>query len=142
MSKKSKTIEKITTANLELKKTLAVVRGKLTKTQAKLTKATESADRWKKEAAAPRTAAARSDARAEKLQHKLDRATAALKPAPATKSKKAAASGQSTTEPSTAYGLTTPDETWTVVQLRAEANARGLTGMSDKTKEQLLAALT
>jgi hypothetical protein len=29
-----------------------------------------------------------------------------------------------------------------VVQLRAEARARGLTGMSDKTKEQLLAALT
>ena len=142
MSKKSKTIEKITTDNLELKKTLAVVRGKLTKTQAKLTKATKSADRWKKEAAAHRTAAARSDARAEKLRHKLDRATAALKPAPATKSKKAAASGDSTTEPSTAYGLTTPDETWTVVQLRAEANARGLTGMSDKTKEQLLAALT
>jgi hypothetical protein len=142
MSKKSKTIEKITTDNLELKKTLAVVRGKLTKTQAKLTKATKSADRWKKEAAAHRTAAARSDARAEMLRHKLDRAKAALKPAPATTSKKAAASGDSTTETSTAYGLTTPDETWTVVQLRAEANARGLTGMSDKTKEQLLAALT
>ena len=142
MSKKSKTIEKITATNLELKKTLAVVRGKLTKTQTKLTKATESADRWKKEAAAHRTAAARSDARAEKLRHKLDRATAALKPAPATKPKKAPAPGDSTPEPSTAYGLTTPDETWTVVQLRAEAHARGLTGMSDKTKEQLLAALT
>jgi lysophospholipase len=142
MSKKSKTIEKITATNLELKKTLAVVRGKLTKTQTKLTKATESADRWKKEAAAHRTAAARSDARAEKLRHKLDRATAALKPAPATKPQKAPASGDSTPEPSTAYGLTTPDETWTVVQLRAEAHARGLTGMSDKTKEQLLAALT
>ena len=142
MSKKSKTIEKITTANVELKKTLAGVRGQLTKTRAKLTKATERADRWKKEAAAHRTAAARSDARVEKLQKSLDRATAALKPAPATKADKAAASGDSTTEPSTAYGLTTPDETWTVVQLRAEAHARGLTGMSDKTKEQLLAALT
>ena len=142
MSKKSKAIEKVTTANLELKKTLAVVRGKLTKTQTKLTKATESADRWKKEAAAHRTAAARSDARAEKLRHKLDRATAALKTGPATKSQKAVASGDSTTETSTAYGLTTPDESWTVVQLRAEAHARGLTGMSDKTKEQLLAALT
>ena len=142
MSKKSKTIEKITATNLELKKTLAVVRGKLTKTQTKLTKATESAERWKKEAAAHRTAAARSDARAEKLRHKLDRATAALKPAPSTKPKKTPAPGNSTPEPSTAYGLTTPDETWTVVQLRAEAHARGLTGMSDKTKEQLLAALT
>ena len=92
MSKKSKTIEKITTANVELKKTLAGVRGQLTKTQSKLAKATEKADRWKKEAAAHRTAAARSDARAEKLQKKLDRATAALKPAPATKADKAAAS--------------------------------------------------
>ena len=77
-----------------------------------------------------------------KLQHKLDRATAALKPSPATKPPKAAASAGSTNEPSTAYGLTAPDETWTVVQLRAEAHARGLTGMSDKTKDELLAALT
>lgn len=142
MSKKSKTIEKITTANLELKKTLAGVRSQLTKTETKLTKANEKADRWKKEAAAHRTAAARSDARAEKFQNKLDRATAALKPVQATGPRDAAASGASTTEHSTAYGLTAPDETWTVVQLRAEAHARGLTGMSDKTKEQLLAALT
>lgn len=34
-----------------------------------------------------------------------------------------------------------PDSTWTVVQLRAEARSRGLTGISRKTKEQLLAAL-
>jgi chromosome segregation ATPase len=142
MSKKSKTIEKITAANVELKKTLAGVRGQLTKTQSKLAKTTERADRWKKEAAAHRTAAARSDARAEKLQKKLDRATAALKPAPSTKAQKAATTGDSNSEPSTAYGLTAPDETWTVVQLRAEAHARGLTGMSDKTKEQLLTALT
>lgn len=141
MSKK-KTIKKVTTANAELKKTLAVVRGQLTKTETKLAKATERADRWKKEAAAHRTAAARSDTRAEKLQHKLDRATATLKPAPTTKPQKTAASAGSTTESSTAYGLTAPDETWTVVQLRAEAHARGLTGMSDKTKDQLLAALT
>jgi len=142
MSKKSKTIEKITTANVELKKTLAGVRGQLTKTQTKLTKATEKADRWKKEAAAHRTAAARSDARAEKLRKKLDRATAALTPAPTTGAQKAAAPGDSNTEPSAANRLTTPDESWTVVQLRAEAHARGLTGMSDKTKEQLLTALT
>ena len=139
MSKKSKTIEKITTANLELKKTLASVRGQLTKSNTKLTKATEKAERWKKEAAAHRTAAARSDVRAEKLQNKLDRAKAALKSATATRPQKAGSSAP-TTDASTAYGLTAPDETWTVVQLRAEAHARGLTGMSDKTKEQLLAA--
>ena len=139
MSKK-KAIKKVTAANLELKKTLAGVRGQLTKTETKLTKANEKAARWRKEAAAHRTSAARSDARAERLQHKLDRATAALKPVPAKGSK--AASGGSTTEPSTAYGLSAPDKTWTVVQLRAEAHARGLTGMSGKTKKQLLAALT
>jgi hypothetical protein len=35
-----------------------------------------------------------------------------------------------------------PDETWTVVELRAEARARGLVGMSSKSKAQLLAALS
>jgi hypothetical protein len=34
------------------------------------------------------------------------------------------------------------NETWSVVQLRAEAHARGLTGMSNKTKAQLLAGLS
>ena len=140
MSKK-KTIDKITTANLELKKTLASVRSELTKTNTKLTKATEKAERWKKEAAAHKTAAARSDARAEKLQTKLDRAQSALKPAPATRSQQAGPAAP-TTDSSTTYGLTAPDRTWTVVQLRAEAHARGLTGMSGKTKDQLLAALT
>jgi hypothetical protein len=35
-----------------------------------------------------------------------------------------------------------PDGSWTVVRLRAEARSRGLTGMSGKTKAELLAALT
>ena len=34
-----------------------------------------------------------------------------------------------------------PDSTWTVVQLRAEARARGLTGLSNKSKAELLDAL-
>ena len=141
MSKKSKTIEKITTANLELKKTLASVRGQLTKSNTKLTKATEKAERWKKEAAAHRTAAARSDVRAEKLQNKLDRAKAALKSATGHQTAEGRSSARRPPTPSTAYGLTAHDETWTVVQLRAEAHARGLTGMSgQEPKEQLLAA--
>jgi hypothetical protein len=39
-------------------------------------------------------------------------------------------------------GGTVPDETWSVVQLRAEARDRGVTGMANKTKAQLLAALS
>ena len=34
-----------------------------------------------------------------------------------------------------------PDASWTVVQLRAEARTRGLPGLSRKTKAELLAAL-
>jgi hypothetical protein len=35
-----------------------------------------------------------------------------------------------------------PNETWSVAQLRAEPRTRGLTGMSNKTKAQLLTALS
>ena len=51
-------------------------------------------------------------------------------------------SGRPVAEPATVDSLTVPDETWSVVRLRAEARARGLTGMWDKTKAQLLAALS
>ena len=140
--KKARAIEELTATNRDLKKTLASVRGQLTKTETKLAKANERAERWKKQAAAHRTAASRSDARVEKLQKKLDRATAALKPTLVSGPNVAAGTGRSVTEPTGSDGLTVPDKTWTVVQLRAEARARGLSGMSKKSKTQLLAALT
>lgn len=139
--KKTRTIKELTATNRELKKTLSSVRGQLTKTETKLTKANQKADRWKKETAAQRTAASRADARAEKLQKKLDRAATALEPVQAVGPMEAAASGLPVGEPTAADGLTVPDETWTVVQLRAEARARGLVGMSSKSKAQLLSAL-
>ena len=78
--KKARAIEKLTAANRDLKRTLSGLRGQLTKSETKLAKANEKVARWKKEAAALRTAASRSDARVERLQKKLDRATAALSP--------------------------------------------------------------
>ena len=54
---KTRTIKELTAANRELKKTLSGVRGQLTKTETKLTKANQKVDRWKKETAAQRTAA-------------------------------------------------------------------------------------
>ena len=81
-------------------------------------------------------------ARAEKLQQKLDRASDALEPVKATAPMEAAASGEPVAERSTVDGVTVPDETWSVVQLRAAARARGLVGMSNKPKAQLLAALS
>ena len=140
--KKARAIEKLTATNRDLKRTLSGVRGQLTKTETKLAKANETVERWKKEAAAHRTAASRSDARVERLQKKLDRATAALTPVRGSGPNQAGAVGSSVTEPTGSDGLTVPDKTWTVVQLRAEARARGLTGTSKKSKRQLLAALT
>jgi chromosome segregation ATPase len=140
--KKTRTIKELTATNRELKKTLSGVRGQLTKTETKLIKANQKADRWKKETAAQRTAASRSDARVEKLQKKLDRAAAALEPVQAVSPLEAAASGLTVGEPTAADGLTVPDETWTVVQLRAEARARGLVGMSKKSKAELLDAMS
>ncbi len=140
--KKAQTIKELTATNKALKKTLSGVRGQLTKTETKLTKANQKAERWTKETAAQRTAASRSDARAEKLQKKLDRGAAALEPVQAVGPLEAAASGLTVGEPTAADGLTVPDETWTVVQLRAEARARGLVGTSNKSKAQLLDALS
>ena len=140
-SKKKRVIEELSATNRDLKKTLAGVRGQLTKTETKLAKANEKAERWKKQAAAHRTAASRSDARVERLQKKLERATAALKPVAATGPNEPAGPDGSVTQATGSDGLTVPDKTWTVVQLRAEARARGLSGTSKKSKTQLLTAL-
>ena len=138
-----KKAKKLTAANEELTKTLSAVRGQLTKLETKLGNGNKKAEQWKREAAAARTAASRSDARVEKLQKKLDRAaSAALEPVRAVGPVEAAASGRPAAERTAADGLTIPDQTWTVVQLRAEARARGLAGMSNKPKAKLLAALT
>jgi hypothetical protein len=137
-----KKAKKLSAANEALTKTLTVARAQLTKTETKLGKANEKAKRWKREAAAARTAASRSDARVEKLQKKLDGASAALEPVHAVGPLESAASGSPAADPTDAEGLTIPDGTWTVVQLRAEARARGLGGLSNKPKAQLLSALT
>ncbi len=142
MSKKTTSKKKLGAANADLKKDLAVVRGRLSKTETRLSKVQGKADRWKSEAAAARRAATRSGARVDKLKARLDRATAALEPTRAVAPDEAAASGEPVAEPTAPDGVVVPDETWTVVQLRAEAHSRGLVGMSNKPKAQLLGALT
>ena len=140
--KQKRAIEKSTARQKELEKSLSTLRGQLTKTEKKLTKAMERAERWKTEAKAQKKSASRAGARAEKLQQKLDSASTALKPVQARTPPEAAASNRPVAEPTTADSVTIPDETWSVVQLRAEARARGLAGMSNKPKAQLLAALS
>jgi len=140
--KQKRAIEKSSVKQKELEKSLSTLRGQLTRTEKKLTKARDRAERWKTEAKAHRRSASRAGARVEKLHQKLDRASAALEPVQASAPVEAAASGRPVAEPTTADGVTVPDETWSVVQLRAEARARGLVGMSNKPKAQLLAALS
>jgi len=142
-SKKTKrALEQSSAKHKELEKSLSTLRGKLTKTEKMLAKATERTERWKTEAKAQKKSASRAGARAEKLQKKLDSASAALEPVQASAPLEAAAAGRPAAEPTTVDGMTVPDETWTVVQLRAEARARGLVGMSNKPKAELLAALS
>lgn len=136
-----KKLKKVSTTNKELSKEITTLRSRLTRTEAKLARTEERAKRWKTETVAARTAAARSDGRAEKLQRKLDRALATLEPIKGVAPAEAAATNDPTAETTTPDGATLPDSTWTVAQLRAEARSRGLTGLSGKPKAQILAAL-
>ncbi len=70
------------------------------------------------------------------------RRRADVEPTKATDPIEAATSGRPAAEPTTPDGVTVPDQSWTVVQLRAEARARGLAGLSNKSKTQLIAALS
>lgn len=141
-SKKQKRAVKRSSSKQELEKSASILRDQLTRTEKALTKAKSRADRWRKEAKAQKRSASRARARVEKLRQKLDGASAALKPVQAAVPVEVMASGRPVAEPTALGAATRPDDTWSVVQLRAEARARGLTGMSSKTKAQLLAALS
>jgi peptidoglycan hydrolase CwlO-like protein len=140
--KQKRAVEKSSSKQKELEKIVSSLRGQLTKTEKALTKAKNRADRWRKEAKAQKRSASRARARVEKLNQKLDAASAAREPVQAAVPMDVIASGRPVTDSTTVDGVTAPDETWSVVQLRAEARTRGLTGMSNKTKAQLLAALS
>ena len=139
--KQQRAAEKSGSKLKDLEKSLSSLRGELTKTEKALAKAKNRADRWRKEAKAQKRSASRARARVQKLKMKLDAASAGREPVQAAEPVDEAASGRPVAEPTTVDGVTL-DETWSVVQLRAEARARGLTGMSNKTKAQLLAALS
>ena len=141
--KKTRTIKELTATNRELKKTLSGVRGQLTKTETKLSKANQKADRWKKETAAQRTAASRRHrARVEKLQKKLDRAAAALEPVQAVGPLEAAASGLTVGEPTAADGAHRPRRDVDLSPAPGGGPRAGLVGMSKKSKAELLDALS
>jgi chromosome segregation ATPase len=125
----------------KLKKDLSTVKGQLTKTEKKLAKADDRAERWKKEAKAHKKSAAKAGTRADLLAEQLDEASKALKSTPSEAEVEAASADEPGPAGQTPDGAGTPDESWSVVQLRAEARARGLTGMSRASKADLIDAL-
>jgi vancomycin resistance protein YoaR len=89
--------------------------------RARAEKAGARADRWKARASRYEQDAAELRAQLRKVTKRLDKAQ---RPEIASRSR-----------------VEQPDATWTVVRLRAEARARGLTGVTRKSKAQLLEVL-
>jgi hypothetical protein len=122
------------------KQALARVR----KLEARLERSEARARRWKKEAKRNRAEVATLTTRAAKLDKKLTKARdATARPAPTPGTQPAAPTSSPVSVGATASGRSSvaPDDSWTVAQLRAEARDRGLTGLSNKPKAELLAAL-
>jgi len=140
--KQTRAVEKSSPKQKDLEKSLSNLRGQLRKTEKALTKAKNQAERWRQEAKAQKSSASRALARVEKLHQKLDRASAPREPLQPAVPMDVMPPGRPVAQPTRVEVVTVPDETWSVVQLRAEARARGLTGMSNKPKAQLLAALS
>ena len=140
--KQKRVVEKRNPKQKEPDKTISALRGELATTKKALEKSKDRADRWRQQAKDQKRAAQRARARIEKLQRKLAGASASSAEVEAAAPMAGLASVTPVAESRTVEAVTVPDGTWTVVQLRAEARARGLTGMSNKTKAQLLTALS
>ena len=111
------------------------------KLKSQLAGAEKSAEKWKarakeqeskaagtrSELTAARRRLTKAEARAAKWKDRARAAPAVVAPVP---------------PPAVAGRSATPDDTWTVTALRAEARTRGLPGYSRKTKVQLLADLS
>jgi len=104
------------------------LKAKVKKLRAKLVRADAKAERWKGVARRHEKAATESQATVKKLRKRLDKASASSSVAEAPTSEPAASAA-------------TPDDSWTVVRLRAEARSRGLAGFSGKSKAELLELL-
>jgi hypothetical protein len=122
------------------------------KLRAKLRRADAKAERWKKKAGRLEKTAAESQAQVKKLNKRLEKAPREAEQwqAPANEAPSDLAIEMPLEESTAVDSLpaldsqpaATPDASWTVIELRAEARSRGLSGLSGKTKAQLLDALT
>ena len=114
------------------------------KLKAKLDRADAKASRWQKKAKKHQVALAASQKRVTRLEKKLAEARRTATQSSVTRDVLSAPTEVVAAETSDTAGqpTSTPDMSWTVVRLRAEARARDLTGLSSKPKAQILAALS
>lgn len=113
------------------------------KLRAQLATAEKSAEKWKTKAKDHRSRAAGAKTELAGARRRLDKAEAAAAkwkdrvktPAPP----RAATSGTAGQAPQA--GSASPDDSWNVTRLRAEARSRGVAGYSRKSREQLLVEL-
>jgi hypothetical protein len=135
-------------ADKDLKKTVKKLRTQLDRADTK-------AGKWKKKSEQLQKSLTQSEAKVKKLSKRLDKTSRTAEKSPAddttspTVAPIPAVAEPPVAEPvaevpevsDTSQDTAAPDESWTVVQLRAEARSRGLTGLSGKSKAQLLDAL-
>ncbi len=144
--KQKRIIEQYAAKQKKLKKDVSSLKGELTKAEKKLAKEAERTERSKKKAKAAEKSASKAGARANLLQEQLDQASATLASTPSEASVDAATLDAPTVDAEVTEqetdGVGVPDESWSVVQLRAEARSRGMAGMSKTPKSELIAALT
>jgi len=140
-------------AEKELKAQVKKLRSRLEASDAKVARWKKKADRFEKAAAASQAEAKKlkkRNRRLERVSQPAETPSAAAVDEPAelpglevvdepTTDLSPDLSTDLSTEPSDSGSA--PDASWTVVQLRAEARSRGLTGLSGKSKAELLAAL-
>lgn len=121
-----------TSEEKELKRAAKRLRTELERSDARV-------EHWKQKAGRAEKKVAELETKVKKLTKKLRRATAVpAEPGEPVRRPELVA----VPEPGAPAATTSPDASWTVVQLRAEARSRGLTGLSGKTKAQLLDALS
>ena len=112
------------------------------KLKAKLDRADAKASRWQKKAKKHQAALAASQKRVTKLEKRLAEARRTPSQPSAYELPSPTEVVAAETSDTAGQPTSTPDMSWTVVRLRAEARARGLTGLSSKPKAEILAALT
>jgi hypothetical protein len=105
------------------------------KLRAQLGVAEKSAEKWRSRAKEHRSTATKAKAELTAVRRRLEKAEAS-----ATKWKARAQAPAPAPSPASAASAT-PDDSWNVTRLRAEARSRGVAGYSRKSKEQLLAEL-